>query len=419
MLIQRLHLRDFRGFADVTLDLARPLTVLAGVNGAGKSSLLDALSVVAGVVAVQMLQRPLVVPALRPMDIRRGAPSTTLDATLAFGTSHARLTATAERNGPLAILAHEVSSLPALSVAPAVPSRCLTVYLHSTRNAAPDLSSRWKDGTPDATTPFDALDGALGSGSAGFVDLFRWFRDREEFENAEKVHRASLAWVDPQLHAVRSAVTALLPGFSGLRVDRSVLRMAVDKDGATLFLDQLSDGERNLLALTADVARRLAIANPEITDPLAGEAVVLIDEIELHLHPSWQRRVLGDLTRIFPRCQFIVTTHSPQVLSEVPNDAVIVVKDFQCYRPAAPTEGRDSNAILSEVFDVPARPAATVAELDAISDLLDARRYDEAHDRLDRLAAKITERDPEVQGLRTTLDVVERLDAAQAQEPSE
>jgi predicted ATP-binding protein involved in virulence len=147
--------------------------------------------------------------------------------------------------------------------------------------------------------------------------------------------------------------------------------------------------------------------------------VVLIDEIELHLHPSWQRRVLGDLTRTFPNCQFIVTTHSPQVLSEVPNEAVIVVKDFQCYRPAAPTEGRDANAILSEVFDVPARPAATVAELDAISDLLDSRRYEEAHARLDRLAAKITERDPEVQGFRTTLDVVERLDAAPPQEPSE
>ncbi|MBK8696845.1 MAG: AAA family ATPase [Deltaproteobacteria bacterium] len=83
--MQRLHLRDFHGFADVTLDLTRPLTVLAGVNGAGKSSLLDALSVVAGVVAVQLIQRPLVVPALRPMDIRRDAPSTSLDATLAFG----------------------------------------------------------------------------------------------------------------------------------------------------------------------------------------------------------------------------------------------------------------------------------------------------------------------------------------------
>lgn len=145
MLSQRLHLRDFRGFADVTLDLARPPTVLAGVNGAGKSSLLDALSVVAGVVAVQLLQRPLVVLALRALDLHRDAASTRLAATLAFGATHARLSATAERNGPLAILAHEVSSLPAASLAPSVPPQCLALYFHSTRNTAPDLSSLWKE----------------------------------------------------------------------------------------------------------------------------------------------------------------------------------------------------------------------------------------------------------------------------------
>ncbi|MDO9020609.1 MAG: AAA family ATPase [Deltaproteobacteria bacterium] len=151
-----------------------------------------------------------------------------------------------------------------------------------------------KNGAPDATTPLDALDRALVEGSVGFTALFRWFRDREDNENAEKVQRASLAWFDLQLNAVRAAVTALFPGFTGLRVDRSALRMAVDKDSAPLFLDQLSDAERNLLALTADVARRLAIANPELADPLTGEAVVLIDEIELHLHPSWRAAVGAD-----------------------------------------------------------------------------------------------------------------------------
>jgi hypothetical protein len=414
MLILHLHLRDFHGFVDVTLDLARPLTVLVGVNGAGKSSLLDALSVAAGVVAVQMLQRPLVVPSLRPMDIRRGADATSIEATLGMGASHARITAGAERNGPLAILSNEVSSLPALSQVAAVPAQCLCVYFHSTRNAAPDLSSRWKDGAPDATTTFDALDGALGDGSAGFVDLFRWFRDREEFENAEKVQRASLAWVDPQLHAVRSAVTALLPGFSGLRVDRSVLRMAVDKDGATLFLDQLSDGERNLLALTADVARRLAIANPGLADALSAEAVVLIDEIELHLHPSWQRTVLGALRRTFPNCQFIVTTHSPQVLSTVPASAIVVIDGFKGRPVTHPTLGRDTNAILREVFGTPERPEAERIEIEAIRALIEDGSFPAARERLDALASRLSEEDGDVLGLRMHLHVTETdRDAAQ------
>lgn len=419
MLIRSLHLRDFCGFVDARLDLDRALTVLAGVNGAGKSSALDAISVILGTAAVEIIQRSLVVPNLRPMDIRRGADSLDLQAAVVVDGVSSSIGARAERIDAFNILSKNSVTLPVIVDASARPAECLGIYFRSGRNAAPDLSTRWKDGLPNATTTPDALDGALGDGSAGYVDLFRWFRDREEFENAEKVQRASLAWVDSHLNAVRAAVTALLPGFSGLRVDRAVLRMTIDKGAETLFLDQLSDGERNLLALSADIARRLAIANPDLPDPLTAEAVVLIDEIELHLHPSWQRRVLGDLLRTFPHCQFIVTTHSPQVLSEVPNDAVVIVRDFQFYRPAAPTEGRDSNAILWEVLGVTAHPVAVAAELDAITDLLDARRYDEAHARLDRIAEKLTERDPEVQGLRTTLEVVERLDGGPPQEPAE
>ncbi len=107
-----------------------------------------------------------------------------------------------------------------------------------------------------------------------------------------------------------------------------------------------------------------------------------------------------------------MTTHSPQVLSEVPNDAVVLVKDFQFFRPAAPTEGRDTNSILWEVLEVPARPEHTVTELDAISDLLDEGKSTEARERLDQLAKALTERDPEVGRLRSLLDVAERIDAS-------
>ncbi len=204
----------------------------------------------------------------------------------------------------------------------------------------------------------------------------------------------------------------MLPGFSGLRIQRNPLHMVIRKGGISLAVDQLSDGEKLLLALTADLARRLAMAYPDRENPLDGEAIVLIDEIELHLHPDWQRRVLGALRSTFPSCQFIVTTHSPQVLSEVQNDAVVLVKDFQFFRPAAPTEGRDSNSILWEVLDVPAHPAHTVNELDAINALLDVGKSEEARKRIDHLAEVLTERDTEIGRLRSLLDVTERLDAS-------
>ena len=77
---------------------------------------------------------------------------------------------------------------------------------------------------------------------------------------------------------------------------------------------QLSDGEKCTLALFGDIARRLAIANPSLDDPLQGDGVVLIDELELHMHTSWQRKVIFMLKKTFPNIQFIITTHSPQIL---------------------------------------------------------------------------------------------------------
>ena len=90
-----------------------------------------------------------------------------------------------------------------------------------------------------------------------------------------------------------------------------------------LSLDQLSGGYRIVLALAADIAARMVTGNPHRDNPLESEAIVLIDEVELHLHPSWQQRVLIDLARTFPNTQFIVSTHSPQVLTTVEPQRIV------------------------------------------------------------------------------------------------
>ena len=416
MRVTTIQLENFRGFPSLSLDLARPLTVLAGINGAGKSSVLEALAMLLGAVQVELLGRALVIPVPTPSDVRVGDTEARLTASLGFDGVTAGIAIDVARHGDLTVLSPPGKMLHGAADIPREPARCLAMYYSTARAASPDLHTRWKDGVAQATDAVDAIVGALSSDPLGFGDLFRWFRDREDYENAEKVRRASLAWSDPQLDAVRAAIAALLPGFSGLRVDRGVLRMVVEKEGVLLSLHQLSDGERTLLAVGADIARRLAIANPDAPSPLACEAVVLLDEVELHLHPAWQRAVLRSLRRAFPRGQFIVTTHSPQVLGEVPNDAVVLLKDFGSYVPPAPTAGRDANAILREVLGVTARPEAVAQELDAIRDLLDEGRYAEARGRLDVAAAALTERDPDVRTMRAVMDVVEGIDGS-APEP--
>jgi predicted ATP-binding protein involved in virulence len=126
-----------------------------------------------------------------------------------------------------------------------------------------------------------------------------------------------MGYRDRQLEAVRQAIQLLMPGYTDLRVRRLPLRMTLSKQEQELVINQLSDGEKCLLALTGDLVRRLAIANPALSNPLEGAAIVLIDEIDLHLHPQWQRALIPRLEKTFPHCQFIVSTHSPQIISEM------------------------------------------------------------------------------------------------------
>ena len=242
----------------------------------------------------------------------------------------------------------------------------------------------------------------------GFERFVRWFKDREDVENEQRVSGGDLTLQDPQLRAIRDAVAELMPGFTKLRIQRSPRPvMVVTKAGTQLRLDQLSDGERNLIALTGELARRMAIAAPQSESPRELEGVVLIDEIEQHLHPGLQREVLPRLRRAFPNVQFIVTTHSPQVLSTAPRDAIVAVDNFTAHRLEQGAEGRDSNAILGEVFHVPRRPTRQLEQVEAIRRLIDEERLDEARRQLDELSALVTEQDDDVLTLRMRLFVAD------------
>lgn len=129
---------------------------------------------------------------------------------------------------------------------------------------------------------------------------------------------------------VARAIEKFVPEYSNLRINRSergTAQMLVDKHGQEFDIGQLSDGEKNMIALIGDIARRLTIGNPNSEDPLKESGVVLIDEIDLHLHPKWQRIVAGKITEVFPNCQFIITSHSPQVISHIKPESVFVLRN--------------------------------------------------------------------------------------------
>lgn len=188
--------------------------------------------------------------------------------------------------------------------------------------------------------------------------------------------------------------------------------MVVDKNGEELRVDQLSDGEKCTLAMVGDLARRMAIANPSQADPLVGAGVVLIDELDLHLHPGWQRNVVGALENTFPNCQFLVSTHSPQIVSHVAPERIWVLERTQsgvsASRPDA-SFGQMAGRILEDVMDVPERPQEIKERL---SDLFLAIQQDEllaAKELVAELRSTIGE-DPDLVGARIHIRRKEALE---------
>jgi hypothetical protein len=183
--------------------------------------------------------------------------------------------------------------------------------------------------------------------------------------------------------------------------------MLVDRKATTIEVAQLSDGERGILALVLDLTRRLAQANPSQTDaPSEAEAIVLIDEIDLHLHPRWQRAIVRNLTAAFPRCQFIVTTHSPQVIGEVEHDRIQIIADGSVYSPPH-SFGMDSSQVLEEIMEADPRTQEIKELLSRISAEIGELQFARARLSLATLVERLGEDDPEVTRVRTLLDFME------------
>lgn len=415
MRLESLRLQNFRGFEDATLPLDRPLTVLFGENGSGKSSVLIAAVICFSDILSQSFRKKRMGLgySISDDDIRTGATKATLEVELRQGPQ--------QFSGTLTHFRGSRSNSDTLEIVQDELRRrkiqFLPIAYFSERSVdkSNDIFKAIDTKTEHADEAQWALADTLDPGHVRFRSFFRWFKEREDAENRLKVQQGNLALTDHLLSGVRNAITELLFGFSNLRIQHEPLRLVVSKNADVFAIDQLSDGEKQLLVMTADIARRLSMVYLNEPKPLEQEAVILVDEIELHLHPSWQRRILPAWRRIFPGCQFIVTTHSPQVISEVPNDAVFLVKDFQFIRPGASTEGRDSNSILEETMGTPERPPEIKAELSNIALLIDDERYSEARDSLDKLAQRVTEQDNEVVRLRTMLHFMEGARAIDSQ----
>ncbi len=162
-----------------------------------------------------------------------------------------------------------------------------------------------------------------------FRDFYEWFKTQEDIELREKLDNKN--YENIKLNSVRSAVERMIPGYKNLRIRFNPSRMIITNSiGEDLRIEQLSGGYKAVISMVSDIAKRLSLANPNSENPLEEEAIILIDELDLHLHPKWQKRISSDLKRVFPNCQFIVTTHSPFIIQSLNKDEVINIEKDEC-----------------------------------------------------------------------------------------
>lgn len=417
MKLERLHLKNFRCFDELTIEFGQRLTVIIAENGAGKTAILDAIAVgfgryltklpgVAGRTTKDTDLRVTTGERREPFMMLAWEAKTVGGASLVWAGGRKRdgaVTAAVIKkqlsDEQLALLSRGLKELDEFTLgivqddAESRPYFLPVIAYYGTNRAIREEVQR-RRGFKKSFSRFDALAGALDPDSR-FKAAFEWFNAMEDAERREREARRDFGYHHPELQAVRAAIVRLLPaGFSNPRTEIRPLRFVIDRltpggTTRTLRISQLSDGYRVVLGLTMDFARRMAQANSQwasdglqIANPLDLPAIALIDEIDLHLHPSWQQRVLTDLMQTFRNTQFIITTHSPQVLTTVKAECIrglkyidgkVVVKDDYQF-----SEGAEAQLALEDILGVSPRPQDldVVKQLNAYLDLVAKDQWD-------------------------------------------
>ena len=394
MKINNLKVDNFRLFDDMKLQLNGKNTVIFGVNRTGKTSILKSINLLYANIINQIVNRKELKQNLNIEldDIKYGKTQTKLEADFfienqLISYNRTMIRKSGKRSQDLESLKILASIFQDKYMSDEKQENIPIFVNYGTNRLVLDIPIRIR--TKHQFDIYAAFDKAIEN-RIDFRTFFEWFRNQEDYENECKVQNADLQFADKALDSVKKAMLVMLDGCTNLRVARKPrLEMKVDKNGVGLNVSQLSDGEKCTMALFGDLARRLTIANPNLDNPLLGEGVVLIDEIELHMHPFWQRNVVGKLRETFPNIQFIITTHSPIVLSEIDDEFNIY---FLQNKEASSEviefkrlDGFDANYILEEFMGTKSMNSKTETLISDIYRLINGRLFEEAEEKVNHL----------------------------------
>jgi predicted ATP-binding protein involved in virulence len=420
MRIEKLTLQNYKKFEHLVLELHPHFNLLVGSNGSGKTTILDALAMCISLWDVSIGAIPHKDRRLVPIRIAdriqfqemlpvsvKASGFISPEHRLEWGRS-------IDKSGRLETSAEALELVKQLRKGNEVNNWPIIAYYGVNRAALSEQETERGNFymSLDAPRREDGYTYWLNR-RINYDELRRWFY-RETAAAGENNGRKR-----PGFEVVRQAVMGCLPESTDLSfsVDRTDLISSIN--GQTQPLSNLSDGQRMMLAMVADIAIKTVTLNAHLlpTDKLGTEdqplprvlketpGVVLIDELDLHLHPSWQRRVAADLKRTFPSIQFIATTHSPQIIGEVPPDEIRIIDEDRVYSPDR-SYGMDASSVLEEVMGTTSRPAPIAELLATLSRQISDDHYEQARETIKKISAFLGEDDPEILRANTLMEFV-------------
>ena len=440
MEIHELSLYNFKKFSKYTLQLHPRFTLLIGDNGTGKTSLLDALAIAAGVWLVNPPDSTLSNSKrnILPTEIRLEAiesagvtqfiehkpvkvtavGSFTKDSWSKWSRKINSKGSRTSNNDAKGVIDY-ISSLFRRDKSGRMIWFPVIAYYGAGRTWLPSNASRKTAKLEQGINRrWDAFYDCFEE-RIRLADLQTWFQK----EAIAALQRSGK--MRPSYDVVKWAILRCIPGADDLWFDGDRAEIVVSLEHQPIPFSSLSEGQKMMVALIADIAIKVVNQNtkfltevvdpnPEIIPPILQQTpgLVLIDEIDVHLHPKWQRRVVNDLKTTFPSIQFVCTTHSPQVIGQIEPECLRILYEDNTGKICTITPkqglGMDSSWILQNLMGASARDIKIEEDLEQIFDTIDAENYSQARELIQTLTQKVGDF-PELQEATSFLDRLELL----------
>jgi len=377
MKLKKLILTNFRCYEKFEIEFDKRLNVIVAENGGGKTTILDAIAIAYGAMLTRFPKvkgktfensdlrldfNNKLVPYMR-VDVET-YNGLSWDRTQARNQTKATKKLIPEAKG-LSQLYNYVDEIVDKEYSKVEEKYEIPLIMYYGTNRTVLQTPMRKRNFKKEFSRYEALSGAIEP-YTNFSRLFQWFDAMRNEEQYQITQRRDFDYKLPELEAVRDALNIILPQMKNPRIETRPLRFVVDKiidnRKVTFRIDQLSDGYKIVLSMVMDISARMAEANPHLENPNNSEALIMIDELDLHLHPRWQQTILTDLQKAFPHAQFIVTTHSPQVLTTVSKQHIKIITFDEALEPEISPLARESADALAYIMDTNVKPPLNILD---------------------------------------------------------